>query len=79
MDHGKEPHVNVSPRPFHVKAGFKSTEFLLALLVIALATLIVGVQVQRCEVNVTSSVAIASAALTSIGYSRSRSQAKSGR
>jgi hypothetical protein len=68
MDYGKESHVNVSPRPFHVKAGFKSTEFFLALLVIALATLIVGVQIRKGEVNVTSSVAIASAALTSIGY-----------
>jgi hypothetical protein len=79
MEHGKEIHVQAQPRPFHVKAGFKCTEFYLAIFVIALATLIVGVQVREKGINVSSSVAVASAALTSIGYSRCRSLAKSGR
>ena len=75
----REVQVHAQPRPFHVKPGFKSTEFVIAILVIALATLIVGVQVRENGINTASSVAVAAAALTSIGYSRCRSQAKSGR
>jgi hypothetical protein len=73
---GREPHVS---RPYHVKEGFKTTEFWLAVLVIAVSTLVVGVQVRESGINTSSMVALASAALTSIGYSRSRSQAKTGR
>lgn len=62
-----------------VKEGFKSTEFVLALIVLALAAAIVGVELRENAINVASSVAIASAAFTSIGYSRSRAQVKTGR
>ena len=73
---GREPHVS---RPYHVKEGFKTTEFWLAIVVIAVATLVVGVQVRENGLNTSSMVAVASAALTSIGYSRSRTLAKTGR
>jgi uncharacterized protein (UPF0333 family) len=76
MEHAKE--LQVRARPYHVKEGFKTTEFWVSLLVIALATVIVGVQVRESGINVSSAVAISAAALTAIGYSRSRSHAKSG-
>jgi hypothetical protein len=79
MEHGRDPHVVVQSRPYHVKAGIKSTEFWLALLVVALASVIVGFQLRYGGINLPSSVAVAAAALASIGYSRCRSQAKSGR
>jgi len=74
---GKEPHVH--SRPYHVKEGFKTTEFWLAVLVIAIAALVVGVQLRENELTGSSWLAVASAALTSVGYSRSRSFAKTGR
>ncbi|HZU97007.1 MAG TPA: hypothetical protein VFF73_09960 [Planctomycetota bacterium] len=72
----REPHVS---KPYHVKEGFKTTEFWLAIVVVAVSTVVIGVQLRENGPNATSWVAVASAALTSIGYSRSRSLAKTGR
>jgi hypothetical protein len=77
VEHG-EVNVSANPRPYHLKPGFKTSEFWIALVVMALTTLIVGVQVRDRGINLPSSVAIASAAFTSFGYSRCRAQAKSG-
>ena len=73
-----EKDIDVHARPFHVKDGIKTTEFYLALGVVALAVAAVGIHLRSGGFDVTSAVAIGAAALTSIGYSRARSLAKSG-
>lgn len=70
--------MHAQPRPYHVKDGCKTTEFWIALLVVAVATVIVGVQVREHGINNSSAVAVASAALTSFGYARARALVKSG-
>jgi hypothetical protein len=70
---------NLNVRPYHVKPGIKTTEFWLAVVVIAVATAIAGAQALEHRADAASWVAALSAAITSIGYSRSRSLAKSGR
>ena len=64
-------------RPFHVKAGLKSTEFWLAAIVVIFAMLTADSGHKGFEVN--EAVALAAAALTSIGYGRSRADVKAGR
>jgi len=66
-------------RPFHVKEGFKTTEFWLSLIVVAVACTVVSLQTRGSGFDQNGVIALASAALTSLGYSRSRAAVKSGR
>ena len=75
---GREHEVRVHPRPYHVKPGLKSTEFYVALLVVIVASTIVALQTRGNGLDMNGAVALATAALTSIGYSRSRSSVKAG-
>jgi hypothetical protein len=74
---GKEIHVQ--PRPYHLKPGIKTTEFWISLLVVVIASVIVSLQAHAKALDTSGAVAIASAALTAFGYSRSRALVKSGR
>ncbi len=65
-------------RPYHVKDGHKTSEFYLALGVVAIAATVVGIHLRFGGLDVVSAVAIGAAAITSIGYAHARSHAKSG-
>jgi hypothetical protein len=75
---GREHEVRVHPRLYHVKPGYKTTEFYVALLVVLVASAIVLLQTHRSGLDPNGAIALASAALTSFGYSRGRSSVKSG-
>lgn len=65
-----ENEIRLQPRPFHVKAGLKTTEFWISTLVIVVASAIVAIQTRSNALDSSGAVAIASAALTAFGYSR---------
>jgi hypothetical protein len=65
-------------RPFHVKDGYKTTEFWIASVVVAVACAIVSLQAHGGGIDRNGMIALASAAITSFGYSRARAAVKSG-
>lgn len=74
-----ESEIRVQARPFHVKAGYKTTEFWVSLLVVIVSCLIVSEQTRTSGIDRNGAIALASAALTSFGYSRARAAVKTGR
>jgi hypothetical protein len=67
------------PRLYHVKDGWKATEFWLALIVVLVACAIVSEQARVGCLDRNGAIALAAAAITSFGYSRARASVKSGR
>lgn len=66
-------------RPFHIKAGLKTTEFWISLFVVLACSTLVAIEARTKGLDVNGAIAVASAALTSFGYSRSRALVKAGR